>query len=45
MSKFENITRTVAALAAAIVVSTTMVFGTVAPAQAGAPTQIARAIA
>lgn len=45
MTKIETITRTVAAMICAIVVSTTMVFGTVAPAQAGTPVQIARAIA
>ncbi len=45
MTKFENIGRTLAAIACTIVFSTTMVLGAVGPAQAGTAGAIARAIA
>ena len=45
MAQFTNIARTLTAGLFAIVLSTTMVLGAVAPAQTGSTTQIVRAIA
>jgi hypothetical protein len=46
MTKFENIGRTLAAIACTLVLSTTMVLGAVGPAAANnAPAKIVRAIA
>jgi hypothetical protein len=45
MTQFANLGRTLAAMACAIVLSTTMIVGAVGPAQAGSAIPIVRAIA